>query len=223
MPNSNNNKKTKKAAYTESHRPKAQVEPEIVFTPAPHLAETQSKPKSATVTAAKGSSSNTVIASNKVSETNKTKDNRNHNEVRSVMTPRVVAVTSVTFLPEAARIMLQEDVGALPVVQEDGKLLGIITDRDITVRAVAEGRDITRMQVAECYTAEDLVTVTADTHIHVAQDIMSEHQVRRLPIVEGDNKLVGMVSLADIVRETSTRSAAEVLKDVSKPGGDHSQ
>ena len=143
--------------------------------------------------------------------------------VRDVMTPRVVAVTSVTFLPEAARIMKEEDVGALPVVQEDGTLLGIVTDRDITVRAVAAGLDISTTQVAEIYTAEDLVTVTPETNLTEAEDVMAEHQVRRLPIVDPGAKLVGMISLADISREHDKVHGGDVLKDVVKPGGEHSQ
>jgi CBS domain-containing protein len=143
--------------------------------------------------------------------------------VRDVMTPRVVAVTSVTFLPEAARIMKEEDVGALPVVQEDGTLLGIVTDRDITVRAVAAGMNVEGTQIAEVYTAEDLVTVTADTKLEEAEDVMAEHQVRRLPIVDASSKLVGMITLADIARDHGIMSAGDIVKDVVKPGGEHSQ
>jgi CBS domain-containing protein len=193
MPN-----KKKKAAYTESHKAPAL---DVEFHPS-HALEDKveghghaARPKHVGGLAAKA--------------------------VKAVMTPRVVAVTSVTFLPEAAQIMLQEDVGALPVVQEDGTLLGIITDRDITVRAVAEGRDIKQTQVSEVYTAEDLVTVSPETDINEAHQIMAEHQVRRLPIVERDNRLVGMVSLADLSQHREI--ASDVLKKVSEPGGEHSQ
>jgi CBS domain-containing protein len=144
--------------------------------------------------------------------------------IKDVMAPRVVAVTSVTFLPEAAQIMKEEDVGALPVVQEDGKLMGIVTDRDITVRAVAEGRAIDRTQVAEVFTAEDLVTVTPEMSLEDAEELMAEHQVRRLPVVEeGTNKLVGIVAQADIAQKTSKFKAANVVAEISKPGGEHSQ
>jgi CBS domain-containing protein len=144
--------------------------------------------------------------------------------VKDVMAPRVVAVTSVTFLPEAAQIMKQEDVGALPVVQEDGKLMGIVTDRDITVRAVAEGRPVDQTQIAEVFTAEDLVTVSPDMTLEDAEDLMAEHQVRRLPVVEqGTNKLLGIVSQADIAQKTGKYKAAEVVAEISKPGGEHSQ
>jgi CBS domain-containing protein len=146
--------------------------------------------------------------------------------VKDVMAPRVVAVTSVTFLPEAAQIMKEEDVGALPVVQEDGKLMGIVTDRDITVRAVADGRNIAQTQIAEVFTAEDLVTVTPDMSLEDAEELMAEHQVRRLPVVEqGTNKLMGIVAQADIARLTSKAGAdpAKVIAEISKPGGEHSQ
>ncbi|MDB5096233.1 MAG: hypothetical protein JWM80_654 [Cyanobacteria bacterium RYN_339] len=184
--------KKKKAVYTESHRGST---PEIVFTPSHGLDEQVEKPKRVHSLSAK--------------------------PVSTVMTPRVVAVTSITFLPEVAQIMRQEDVGALPVVREDGTLLGIITDRDITVRAVADGRDVKTTQVSEVFTAEDLVTVSPETDINEAQQIMAEHQVRRLPIVARGNKLVGMVSLADLTQHRDI--AANVLKGVSQPGGEHSK
>lgn len=145
--------------------------------------------------------------------------------VKDVMAHRVIAVTSVTFLPEAATIMKQEDVGALPVVQEDGKLMGIVTDRDITVRAVADGRNISQTQVAEVFTADDLVTVTPDMSLEDAEELMAEHQVRRLPVVEqGTNKLMGILAQADILhRAGKGHDHAQVIADISKPGGEHSQ
>lgn len=143
--------------------------------------------------------------------------------VKDVMTPRVVAVTSVTFLPEVARIMKEEDVGALPVVQEDGTLIGIVTDRDIAVRAVVDGKDVSRMQVSEIYTADDLVTVSPDTALAEAEAVMADNQVRRLPIVGADSKLVGIITLADIARESMSTRANQVLKNVVQPGGEHTQ
>lgn len=145
--------------------------------------------------------------------------------VNDVMAHRVVAVTSVTFLPEAATIMKDEDVGALPVVQEDGKLMGIVTDRDITVRAVAEGRNISQTQIAEIFTAEDLVTVTPEMSLEEAEELMAEHQVRRLPVVEaGTNKLMGILAQADIaLRSNKNHDHAKMVADISKPGGEHTQ
>lgn len=143
--------------------------------------------------------------------------------IKEIMSPRVVAVTSITFLPEAAQIMLQEDVGALPVVQEDGTLLGIVTDRDITVRGVANGQNTAQIQVADIYTTDDLVTVTPDTTIADAEQLMEEHQVRRLPIVENGTRLVGIVALADIARARGKSTVGDLLKEVSRPGGEHDQ
>jgi CBS domain-containing protein len=197
----------KKAAYTEGHK---QATPEIVFTPSAKEEGVEFRPSHALEEKVEGQGAKPKRVGGLATK-----------PVKAVMTPRVVAVTSVTFLPEVAQIMLQEDVGALPVVQEDGTLLGIITDRDITVRAVAEGRDINQTQVAEVYTMEDLVTVTPETDINEAHQIMAEHQVRRLPIVETDNRLVGMVSLADLAHHREV--AADILKKVSEPGGEHSQ
>lgn len=206
----------RKAVYTERHKGAAR-EAEIVFTPAAGEAGVEFTPSPSL----EGRMTPTKASRQRASAP--AEQPAKPNAVREVMTPRVVAVTSVTFLPEAAQIMLQEDVGALPVVREDGTLLGIITDRDIAVRAVAEGKNTAATQVAEVYTAEDLITVTPDTDLAEAQQIMAEHQVRRLPIVEQDNKLVGMVSLADLAQVRGGRNVGEVLKDVSKPGGQHSQ
>ena len=143
--------------------------------------------------------------------------------VRDVMSPRVVAVTSVTFLPEAAKIMKDEDLGALPVVQEDGTLMGIVTDRDITVRAVAEGKDVARTQIAEIYSADELVTLSPDTTLVEAEAIMADKQVRRLPIVDEASKVVGILTLADIAKATASNEATQVLRGVVEPGGEHNQ
>jgi len=141
--------------------------------------------------------------------------------VRDVMSPKVATVSSVTFLPEAAKVMLKEDIGMLPVV-DDGKLKGILTDRDITVRCVAESKDVTQTKVGDCLSTGNLVTVSPDTDIQQAGKLMQEHQVRRLPVVEADT-VVGVVSLADIAREVSPQQGAQVLNKVTQPGGEHTQ
>lgn len=187
--------KKKSAAYTEKHK------------------------TSSSSGSKKSSSSSSSSSSSKSSSATK---QRQEKHVKDIMTPRVVAVTSVTFLPEAAQIMLEEDVGALPVVQEDGKLLGIVTDRDITVRGVARGNNIGQTQVADVFTAEDLVTVTPDMKLEEAEKLMEEHQVRRLPVVGEDNKLMGILSLGDLALGRGI-DAEDVLKEVSKPGGEHDQ
>lgn len=143
--------------------------------------------------------------------------------VRDLMKRRVVAVTSVTFLPEAARIMKDEDIGALPVVKEDGTLVGIVTDRDIAVRAVAADLNVHDTQVGEICTADDILTVTPDTSLEHAEQLMAEHQVRRLPIVERNKHLVGVLSLADLIQHDKPRHWHDVVEEVCKPGGEHTQ
>ena len=143
--------------------------------------------------------------------------------VKDLMTAKVIAVTTVTFLPEAAKIMREEDIGVLPVTEPDGRLLGVLTDRDITVRAVAEGKDISATQVADVFSAGDVITTTPDTVLAEAEQLMAEHKVRRLPVINPDRQLVGILSLADIAQALSERDTGELLKEVTMPGGEHSQ
>ena len=143
--------------------------------------------------------------------------------VRDVMTPNVVAVTGVTFLPEAARIMREEDIGALPVVHEDHTLVGILTDRDIAVRAVAAGLDPRKTHVAEVCTKRKLITTTPDATLLEAEAQMAENQVRRLPVLESGEKLVGMIALADLAPVASGDAIKELMEEVCRPGGAHTQ
>ncbi|MEB3329880.1 MAG: CBS domain-containing protein [Candidatus Sericytochromatia bacterium] len=148
---------------------------------------------------------------------------RKGTRVAEVMTHHVVAVTGVTFLPQAARIMKDEDVGSLPVVKEDGTLVGILTDRDIAVRAVAAGLDPRHTKVGDIATHEDLITLSPDTTLSEAEARMAEHQVRRLPVVESGEKLVGMLALADLAPVASGAELKAVIEDISRAGGEHTQ
>src|SRR6185436_15745644 len=118
--------------------------------------------------------------------------------VREPMTQAVRTATPSQTLAEAASLMRQEDVGALPVVdeQDGGRLVGMVTDRDIVVRAVAEGRDPHTVHVGDV-ASRDVVTVEADDDLDEAMTLMAKHQVRRLPVVE-DGRLVGVVAQADL-------------------------
>ncbi|MEB3195638.1 MAG: CBS domain-containing protein [Candidatus Sericytochromatia bacterium] len=139
------------------------------------------------------------------------------------MTRHVVAVTPATLLPEAARILKQEDIGVLPIVEPDGSLRGILTDRDITVRAVAEGSDVRHVTAGEVCTHEPVLTVFPETSLSEAEAVMRRHRVRRLPIVSDERQLVGMLSLADIIQHADADSWQGVLLEVSRPGGEHTQ
>ena len=140
--------------------------------------------------------------------------------VGEVMTDVVRYAKPSQSLVEAARAMREEDVGALPVV-EAGRLVGVLTDRDIVTRAVAEGIDPATITVAEVASPE-LITVSLDQDLHEALRLMSRHQVRRLPVVSGQ-RLVGIVSQADIVTLVDTESAATTVAEISEPSiGDRS-
>jgi CBS domain-containing protein len=135
-------------------------------------------------------------------------------KVRDVMTSDVVTARADTTLEEIATMMKSGDTGAIPVVEED-ELLGLITDRDIVVRCVAEGRDPSDV-TAEDVLSENLEVVDPDADVEEALDLMGRHQIRRLPVVE-NGELVGMVSLGDLaVKQGDKKDTGEALKDVSK-------
>jgi CBS domain-containing protein len=132
--------------------------------------------------------------------------------IRDVMTLNPRTVTPDDTIQNAARIMRDEDTGAVPVV-ENGRPVGMVTDRDIVVRSVADGGQVNR-SVREIVTT-GVVCVTPDMSTREANELMSEHQVRRLPVVEND-QLVGIVSLGDLaVKEGKDRRTGDTLQDIS--------
>jgi CBS domain-containing protein len=133
--------------------------------------------------------------------------------VKEVMTSGVKACEPSTTVVEAAKIMASEDVGPVPVV-EDGRLTGIVTDRDIVVRVVAEGRDPSSTTI-EDIASTDVVTVSQDDDLDTALRLLAEHQVRRIPVVDGD-RLVGIVAQADIARLGSDAETGEVVEEISR-------
>jgi CBS domain-containing protein len=134
--------------------------------------------------------------------------------VRDVMTPGVRTVSPSQSLAEAAEVMKGEDVGSVPVVEE-GRLAGIVTDRDIVTRAVAERRDPQTVKVAEVASRE-LVTVEPEQDLDEALALMARHQVRRLPVVEA-GQLVGMLAQADLALEAKEKKVGETVEEISKP------
>ena len=140
--------------------------------------------------------------------------------VSEAMTREVRVANPTQTIRDAARIMAEIDAGAVPVGEND-RLVGIITDRDIAIRAVAEGkgpdtpvRDIMSKDIKYCYDDEDLE--------HVAEN-MGDLQVRRLPVVNRDKRLVGIVALGDVARHEDHHTTGETTAEVSKPGGKHRQ
>jgi CBS domain-containing protein len=134
-------------------------------------------------------------------------------QVRDVMTSNPTTCEPTATLVDAAKVMAREDVGPVPIV-EGGKLVGLVTDRDIIIRAVAEGRDVTSTTVQDV-ASKDLVTVTADEHLDRALQLMAQHQVRRIPVVDGD-RVVGIVSQADVARAADEEKTGEVVQQISE-------
>lgn len=133
--------------------------------------------------------------------------------IREVMTSEVKACEPSATVVEAAKLMAQEDVGPIPVV-EDGRLVGIVTDRDIVVKGVARGGDLSSTTVGDI-ASRDLVTISPDADMGEALDLMAENQVRRLPVVEGD-RLVGIVAQADVARQGRDKKTGEVVEEISR-------
>jgi CBS domain-containing protein len=135
--------------------------------------------------------------------------------VRDVMTTRPRAVSPDAPLSQVAELMEAEDVGAIPVVEGD-RLLGMITDRDIVVRAIAKGKDPKGMPAREI-ASQELVTVDPNQDLSDALQLMAQYQVRRIPVVDGDNRLVGVVSQADVAFEAKEKATGELVEEISRP------
>jgi CBS domain-containing protein len=138
-----------------------------------------------------------------------------HQRVRKTMTENPRVAGRDLLVTEAAAIMRTEDVGSLPVVEND-RLVGVLTDRDIVVRVVAEGRDAGATSVGEVI-SNDLVTVTPEQSLDEALALMARHQVRRLPVVEEDGRLVGVVAQADVAREARGEETGGLVEEISRP------
>jgi len=135
-------------------------------------------------------------------------------KVREVMTDSPRCVTPDTPIPEAAQLMESENVGSLPIL-DGGKVAGVITDRDIVIRAVARGKDVSGMPV-RAIASRDLVTIGPEDDLSEALKLMASHQVRRVPVVDGDNRLVGVLAQADIAREAKDKDSGQMLHGISQ-------
>lgn len=139
--------------------------------------------------------------------------------VKDIMSKDVVSVSSNDSIDRAAQMMKQFDVGSIPVCNEQ-KLVGIVTDRDITLNSVAVGKNPTEQKISEVMTSNP-VTGNPNMDVNDAARIMSQEQIRRLPIVD-NNSLVGIVSLGDISVEPALQNnAEEALKNISEPGSNN--
>jgi len=134
--------------------------------------------------------------------------------IRDLMTTNPRSLESGSTVMEAARLMRDEDAGLIPVV-EGKKLVGTVTDRDIAIRVVAEGKSPESMTVGEIASRE-LVTIDPQQELNEALRLMARHQIRRLPVVEEDGRLVGIVAQADIARNASDTQTGDLVEDISK-------
>ena len=136
-------------------------------------------------------------------------------KIGDVMTTRPRCVSPDTPISQVAELMESEDIGSVPVLDGE-QLAGMITDRDIVIRAIAQGKDPRGMPVREVST-RDVVTVSPDHDLSDALQLMAQHQVRRLPVVDEDNRLVGIVSQADVALEAKEKAVGEMVEEISKP------
>lgn len=138
--------------------------------------------------------------------------------IRELMTASPTCCSRGTSLREVAQMMVQEDCGAIPVVEstDDHHIVGVITDRDIVCRAVAEGKNPQEMTAEDCMTG-NVITVNPEMTVEECCELMELHQIRRVAVLDHEGVCCGMVAQADIALRASEAAAAEVVREVSHP------
>ena len=134
--------------------------------------------------------------------------------VQTIMTKDVQTVSPDSTIKDAAQLLKSKDFGSVPVV-EGRKVVGILTDRDIVIRIVADGRDPASSRVAEVM-SKDIVTIRENTDLQEAERLMHDRQLRRLPVLNDQGELVGYLAMAKVARTASPEQAGNVLKGVSQ-------
>lgn len=136
-------------------------------------------------------------------------------KVRDVMTSNVSTITTNSTIQEAAHQMKNLNVGSIPVCDNSRRPVGIVTDRDIVIRNVSEGMGGNTS--VDNVMSKNVITVSPDTDIHEAAEIMANNQIRRLPVVEND-QIIGIVAIGDLaVRDIYVNEAGDALSDISRP------
>ncbi|PAV28846.1 CBS domain-containing protein [Virgibacillus profundi] len=137
-------------------------------------------------------------------------------QLRNLMTSNVFTVNESQTIQEAAAMMSESNIGALPVINNNGQMVGIITDRDITLRSTAQG-EAAQTPVSQVMTAQQVVQGTPDMDVRQAAELMSQQQIRRLPVVE-NGQIIGMVALGDLAVDNQFDGAAgQALSSISTP------
>ena len=141
---------------------------------------------------------------------------------RDVMTPDPACCSANTPLDQVAKMMVQNNCGEIPIVDTSDRPIGVITDRDIVTRAVAEGKNPTGHTVESVMT-RSVVTVRADAPLDEVVATMERHQIRRVPVVDEGGCCTGIISQADLALEAPPQKAAELVREVSRNAGDASR
>ncbi|MGN7299044.1 CBS domain-containing protein [Ferdinandcohnia sp. SAFN-114] len=137
-------------------------------------------------------------------------------QLREIMTSNVVTINETQSVQEAAALMSQHNIGSVPVVNNNGQMVGIVTDRDITLRTTAQGESA-QTPVSQVMTAQKIVQGTPDMDVHEAANLMAQQQIRRLPVVE-NGQITGMVALGDLaVQNQYANEAEQALQNISTP------
>jgi CBS domain-containing protein len=136
--------------------------------------------------------------------------------VKDIMSTTVACCGPETSLPEVARMMIDNDCGEIPVVNASGLPIGVVTDRDITLRTIAEEKNPLLMEAGDVMTAP-CITVTPETSLEECCLALETHKIRRVPVVDEKGACCGMVSQADIARNAPKSETAAVVKKVSEP------
>ena len=135
-------------------------------------------------------------------------------KARDIMTPGADHIDVNATVAEAAEKMAQNDFGALPICNTEGRLQGMVTDRDIVTKVIAAGKDPRECQVSELADQDEVVTIGADDSVEEALRTMKDHKVRRLPVIDGTD-LVGMVSQGDIATNYPEEKVGDLLEAIS--------
>ncbi len=135
---------------------------------------------------------------------------------RDVMTVNPALCKPETSLDQVAKLMVQHDCGEIPVIDSAQQVVGVVTDRDIVVRVVAKGVDAKTATVADCLSSP-CVTVREDSSLADCCSIMESNQIRRVPVVDEQGCICGIVSLADVAQSGNQHKTAEIVKEVSAP------
>jgi len=134
---------------------------------------------------------------------------------RDIMTPDPACCTPTTTLDEVAKMMAHNDCGEIPVVDPSDRVVGVVTDRDIVTRVVAEGKNPIAYTAEHCMSGP-VVTVRTDTPLEQIVSTMEEHQIRRVPVVDEKDSCVGIISQADVSRAARSREVGELVREVSR-------